>query len=363
MIFISGGRTLIKKAWILVWLLLLADISSALAQETGTTGKGPQSPGQDQLINKLDDMQKKIDQLEAESKARKKLQITDVEKQEKEKEVLTAAGKEYSLQNKGTLELEYSLAFDYSSRDQVKEALSIERMYDYTLTHTISSSYGILDNLTFNNSLPFVYRYNKVDTNDELDETDIGDISVTFQFEPVKKPAGGYSVILIAGASLPTGRSPYKIDPKNELSTGNGTYAYSAGVNVSQPIDPLVVFGGANYSYTPKVTGLNTPFGDKILQSVTPGDKISIGLGFGYALSYIVSFSQQVTMSYAKGSEYDFKQGVSSVKNASYMSASYIIGVGWRLSTKTTLFTNLVLGLTGGSDFSFSLRVPFSFVL
>ena len=353
---------MIKKAWILVWLLLLADISSALAQETGTTGKGAQSPGQDQLINKLDDMQKKIDQLEAESKARKKLQITDVEKQEKEKEVLTAAGKEYSLQNKGTLELEYSLAFDYSSRDQVKEALSIERMYDYTLTHTISSSYGILDNLTFNNSLPFVYRYNKVDTNDELDETDIGDISVTFQFEPVKKPAGGYSAILNAGVSLPTGRSPYKIDPENELSTGSGTFGYSAGVNVSQPIDPLVVFGSANYTYSQEVTGLNTPFGSQILQSASPGDKISISLGFGYALSYIVSLSQQVAYTYVKGSKYGFQQ--SSSQLASYSSAMYIIGVGWRLGTKTTLYTNLELGLTSDRpDFSFSFRVPFNFVL
>lgn len=346
----------------MVFLIFFATFFSAQAQETDTTKKSAQETAEDQLINRLEDMQKKIDRLEAESAARKKLQITEEEKEQKEKEVLTAAGREYTLLSKGTLELEYKVAYAYSSRDVIQDALNIERTYDHTITHTISGTYGILDNLSLSTSLPFVYRYNKVDTDAEMDETDVGDISITFQWEPVKKQTGGYSIILNAGANLPTGRSPYKIDPDSELSTGSGTYSYTVGFSLSQPIDPLVVFGSASYTYTQEVSGLNTPLSNQILRRADTGDEISLGIGFGYALSYMVSLSQQVAFTYIMGSDYGFQK--SSAQNASYSSAAFIIGAGWRLSTKTTLYTSLELGLTSDRpDFSFSMRVPLDFVI
>lgn len=354
-----------KEIWVTVVLcalLLLADMSSVLAQESGVAAKGTPSPGEDQLLDRLETMQKRIDQLEAESAARKKLQISDEEKQQKEKEVLTAAGREYSLRNKGTLSLEYSMSYQYNSTDVIQQALTVERVYDHTVSHTISGSYGVLDNVTVNTSIPFVYRFNRVGTEDEMQETDIGDISASVQWEPMKKKAGGYSVILNAGASLPTGRSPYEIDPNNELSTGSGTYAYTAGVNMSQPIDPLVVYGSLSFSRAKEVTGLSTSYSDSVLKSVSPGDTISVGMGFGYALSYIVSFSQQVSLSYIEGTRYSFQSETR--RTATSCSAAYNIGAGWRLSTKTTLYTSLVLGLTSNQpDFSFSLRIPLDFVM
>ena len=353
------------KTWTVVWLfflLPLTDISSALAQETGTTGKGIESQGQSQLINKLEDMQKKIDKLEAESTARKKLQSSDEEKQQKEKEVLSSAGREYSLQARGTLELEYGIGYVYNSTDVIQQSQSIEKTYDHTITHTITGSYGILNNLSFRTAIPFVYRYNQIGTKDEQDESDIGDISVSLSCEPLTKPFAGCSVIVNASVALPTGKSPYKIDPSSELSTGSGNYAFTAGLSLSKPLDPMVVFGSVSYTYSPGVRGIDSLFSGQTLKDAYPGDTISVGAGFGYSISYVVSFSQQVAYTFVNGSKYKFQ--TSSAETAAYSSAAYVLGAGWRVSTKTTVFTSLEIGLTSDRpDFSFSVRVPINYVL
>ena len=61
------------------------------------------------LLDRIDELEKKINELTEESRARRKLQITEQEKQSKEKDVLEAVGREYSLDAKHTLGLDYTI--------------------------------------------------------------------------------------------------------------------------------------------------------------------------------------------------------------------------------------------------------------
>ena len=314
----------------------------------------------------MEELQKKVDKLEQEEAARKKLQITEEEKQQQETQVLTSIGREYSLLTKGMLELQYMFNYQYFAEEQIKASTEIEPTNDHLLTHTLTATYGMLDNLSASMNIPFVYAYNKVGTSSAIDQTDIGDISAGLQYQPIKQTKGGPAIIINSIISTPTGRSPYKINTENELSTGNGVYMYSLGTNFSQPIDPLVLFGNIGYLHRQHLSSLSQQLTingtSVVLNKVSLGDSVSIGFGFGYALSYMVSISQQISIQYIKGATYTFATAKS--KQAAYTSAVYTIGSGWRISPKTSIFTNLDIGLTPDQpNFAISFRVPFDFAL
>jgi hypothetical protein len=67
----------------------------------------------------------------------------------------------------------------------------------------------------------------------------------------------GFRTTVSCSGRLPTGRSPFDINPETELSTGNGYYALSAGANFSKQVDPVVLFWNLGLTYPFKLTGLN----------------------------------------------------------------------------------------------------------
>ncbi|MBN2299430.1 MAG: hypothetical protein JXM72_12590 [Deltaproteobacteria bacterium] len=342
--------------WILILIIMTIPFTNLLASEDENSTRDQR------LIDKIEELEKQVKELTEESKARKILKITDEEKAEKEKEVLSAAGRSYTLLAKGSLELDYRFSYDYAASDSVREAFEIERTYNHTITHTLSSTYGVFDNLSLNVNLPFVYRYHKLDTVDEMDETDIGDISFSLQFQPMKSEKGSYAAIFNFSVVTPTGRSPYKINTETELSTGSGLFSYQAGMNISKSIDPLIVFGSINYSYRQTLTGLDQQFSGSILEKVEPGDSVTVGIGYAYSLSYRVSFNQQFQYSFAYGSKYSFAGATA--ESPSRSSATLLFGTGWKVSSKTSFYINLGIGLTRDDpDFTLSVRVPFEFIL
>lgn len=339
-------------------------------QAAGQALKQPRPPSQvtpdkNDIPARIEALQKQVDKLEQEAAARKKLQMSEEEKKKSETEVLTAVGREYTLLGKGKFELEYRLSYDYNALDQIGEFLDVEHTYDHTITHTITSTYGIRNNFSLNMSLPIVYRYNQIGTSTEKDTVDLGDISAGFQYQPIKQTKDGSSFIINAIVSTPTGSNPYKINSDTEISTGNGVYLGSLGVNWSKPIDPMVIFGNIGYIYKNPLSDLHThmTMGESSveLKRVELGDSISMGFGFGYSISYLVSMSQQLSLSYVTGSKYRFTGTTS--KSGAYTSAAYIIGSGWRVGSKTNIYTSLEIGLTPDRpNFGISLRVPLNFV-
>lgn len=316
------------------------------------------------LINKIEELEGKLNKLTEESSARKKLEITEEEKQEQEKQVLEAVGDEYTTESQHTLSLDYSASYSYSPAEAVQtEPLAVKDVADHTLRHTIGLGYALLDNLSMSMSIPFVYRYHKMGTSEQKETTNIGDISIGLGFAPYQAKAGEVNASIGLSTWLPTGSSPYKINSDTDLSTGSGGYGFSVSGSFSKQIDPIVAFWNVGFSYAFPITDIkhyvNSTY---ILEKVTPGNSYSAGAGIAYALSYKVSLNLGFSYSYSKSSTYEYENLPTDTKSADSISSSMSFGFGWRVSSKTTLSFGLGYGLTG-SGFGLTFRAPFSFVL
>lgn len=334
-------------------------------QKQGTEKKAPEK--QD-LLKKIEELEDKINKLTEQNRARQKLEVTEKEKEEKEKEVLEAISRDYTLDPAHTLGIDYTFNYNYDPAETITDQRVLERRADHTITHAITTTYSILDNLSVNNSIPFVYRYTKMGTKDELDQTDIGDISLGLGFQPYRAKSGQVRTTLGLNATLPTGRSPYKINPDEELSTGDGVYSGSFTGSFSKELDPVVAFWNLGYSHSFPVSNLNhvTATENIVLDKVVLGDTISFAAGLGYAMSYQVSVNAAFNYSYELSTTYTLKNTVSNLtqdtESGDSVSGGLSLGVGWRASEKTTLSFGLSYDLVG-SSFSLSVRAPFSFVL
>jgi hypothetical protein len=322
------------------------------------------APPATQLEERIKTIEKELKTLREQAEARKKLEITTKEKEQKEKEVLSAAGRQYTLLGKGTLGAEYSFSYAYYSYDVLREAASIEHHSNHNLTNAVYIEYALLDNLTFNSNLPFVYKYDRSGTSESKDVNDLGDVSVGVQWQPVKTGGRFPAAIFQATFTLPSGRSPYDINPEQELSTGLGYYSAGAGVTLSQTIDPIVAFGSVNYSHNFNIRSLDQHYSSgRVLTGVDPGDAVTLNLGIGYALSYKVSLNLSYQYSYYFSTSYHW-QDAGATSAAAYSSSIFSVGTGWRISPKRSIYLKVGIGLTNDDpDFTFSFRLPFQFAL
>lgn len=347
----------------LLRVLVILNICLCLAISNVSAQEVQEGSGTDQLIKRIDELEKEIIELRESERARRKLEITQEEKVEKEKEVLDAVSREYTLDPKHSLGIDYSLSYSYSPSDQITNQLVISHRADHTVKHDISVSYGILDNLSMSMGIPFVYRYNEYGTDEELDETDIGDIHFGVGFQPYRSEAGEIRTTCSLGVTLPTGRSPYEINTDTELSTGSGKYSFSAGASFSKQVDPVVFFWKIGYSHSLDLTGLDYIVSDTYtLEGVNPGDSYSVSLGLAYAMSYSVSMNMSFGYSYGFSSTYSYKELLNKIKSGDSASGSFSIGVGYKIARKTTISISLGYGLTG-SGFTLTTRIPFNFVI
>ncbi|WP_300673960.1 hypothetical protein [Desulfoluna sp.] len=320
----------------------------------------------DLLNKKLLILEEKLLQMEKENDIRRELQSTDEEKEGSTEDVLSAAGRAYTLMREGAIGLEYSFKYTGYSYDSIEDASRVEHNAMHSLTNAMLIEYPHKDNVTLSMYLPYVYKVNSQTNAKAKDVTDFGDVSFNFQWQPIKAGGGTASKIISGSLVCPTGRSPYKIDSATEMSTGSGGYAVSAGLNLSKPIDPLVAFGSLNYQHGFDITGLNYKTGTQgeagiYLREVQPGDTYSYSMGIGYSLSYKVSLNLSYQYSYSMKTYYDWV-GTDDTKSESAMSSTFSIGTGWNLSPKRSVNVKLNFGLTNNDpDFSVSVRVPFEF--
>ncbi len=357
-----------KHALLAGLMLIFMMISSSVLFADDQTKK---DDSQQELLDRIDTLEKELQKLEEEGKARKSLEVTEEEKGEKEKEVLEAVSREYTLSTQGTLSIDYSIGYSYAPTQTIyttAQALQLQSTANHTITNSIYTSYSILDNLTTSLSLPIVYRYDKEGTDQSLSETDVGDISMGFGFQlpsQLKIPAGIRSTYSF-GIIFPTGRSPYKINPNTELSTGGGEYIVSFGGSFSKQVDPVVVFWSLGIGY-PLGIGLrnlnyqepNTTYTlDKVKAPLT----YSLSMGMGYALSYANSINMSFNYSYAQSTTLIYKELTSPVKTGDSVSASFGVGMGFTVTPKTTASVSLAYSLLN-AGFSLSTRIPFDFVM
>lgn len=79
--------------------------------------------------------------------------------------------------------------------------------------------------------IPLVVKY---DTQDELNASGFGDISVTGRWQPFAYVPGKMSTTVFGTFTSKTGVSPYEIDINEQLSTGSGYYSLGGGASLQR---------------------------------------------------------------------------------------------------------------------------------
>jgi len=284
------------------------------------------------------------------------------------KQTLTAVDKQYSLIKRGKIAATYDLSYTYIGQEKINADISsgqltlfnIENDSSHAITNTLSLDYGVRDNLTASLTLPFVSKYSENPAYDGMSHS-LGDIGIGARFQPFETRRGKPSLTITSNLRLPTGKSPFKVDANQDLATGSGVPSLSAGVNVNHIVDPVALFGSVNFTYNGTAKDLAQIRNGRVLTRVEPGHSFGFGLGFAYALSYGISTSVSIQESISRGTKLRFADG-STAKTKTQTSGMLNLGLGYRVSPKTTINITAGIGLTNDSpDFTLGLSMPLSF--
>jgi hypothetical protein len=284
------------------------------------------------------------------------------------KQTLTAVDKQYSLIRRNQLSVTYDLSYAYVGEERIVTDLAngsttlfnIENTSSHTVTNTFSADYGLLDNLTGNVTLPLISRYSDNNLSNGISNS-LGDLSLGARWQPFEARRDTPNLTVTTNARLPTGRSPFKIIAGSGEATGSGVGAFSAGLNVNKIVDPVALFGSLNFTASLPAKHLYQVNGTRILTRVQPGNSVGFGMGFAYALSYGISTTISFQEAISAGSKLRFADGLEA---KTHMQTSSILnmGLGYRVSPKTTVNVSVGIGLTQDSpQFTIGMNLPLNF--
>ncbi|WP_035358654.1 putative pilus system protein FilC [Acinetobacter calcoaceticus] len=289
-------------------------------------------------------------------------------------EVFTSNERQYSLIKRGVISAYYDLDYTYYRDTRIDLALAddssqlnrlrIEEDANHTLTNSFTVQYGLLDNLTFSATVPFVAKSEIVR---DTTAAGLGDISFGARWEPFPLKQGRLPLVLFGNVSTKTGDSPYEIG-LDELSTGKGYYSVGVGASTRKYIDPVVLFASASANYGFKETGLDQARGSgakgpRILTSFDPGISGGFSFGFAYSFNYDVSLTMSYQQSFNMDAEFEFNNGDESYKSPDQSSAMLSFALGVRVSPETIVNGTVGIGLTEDApDVSLGLSFPLDFI-
>ena len=284
------------------------------------------------------------------------------------KQTLTAVDKQYSLIRRNQFQLTYDVNYTYIGQEKITTDLAsgnvtlfnIENTSSHTITNTFSGDYGLLNNLTGNVTLPVLSRYSEATVDSGVSNT-IGDISVGARWQPFEARRDTANITFNSSLRLPSGRSPFKIIAGSGQATGGGVTALTAGVNANRIVDPVALFGSLSYTYSAPAKDLYQTNGTRILTRVQPGGTMAFGMGFAYALSYDISTTVSFQEAISAGSKLRFADAFEAKTNTQ-TSGILNLGLGYRVSPKTTVNITVGIGLTTDSpNLSLDVNLPLAF--
>ncbi|MYM65579.1 transporter [Pseudoduganella sp. FT55W] len=271
------------------------------------------------------------------------------------KQTLTAVDKQYTLIRRNQLSVTYDLSYNYIGEDRIVTDIgngsatlfNIENNNSHTVTNSFSADYGVRDNLTANITLPLISRYADTAARSGMSNS-IGDIGIGARWQPFEARRDQPGLTVTGNVRLPTGRSPFKIIAGSGEATGSGVGAATVGLNVNKIVDPVALFGSVNFTASLPAKDLWQVNGSRILTRVAPGPSVGFGLGFAYALSYGISTTISFQEAISAGSKLRFADGLEA---KTHMQTSGILnmGLGYRVSPKTTVNFSVGIGLTPDS--------------
>jgi len=284
------------------------------------------------------------------------------------KQTLTAVDKQYTLIRRNQLSLTYDVSYSYVGEDRIVTDIgngsatlfNIENNNSHTVTNTFSADYGVRDNLTANVTLPLISRYADTAARSGLSNS-IGDIGVGARWQPFEAKRDQPGLTVTGNVRLPTGRSPFKVIAGSGEATGSGVGAATVGLNVNKIVDPVALFGSVNFTASLPAKNLWQVNGSRILTRVAPGPSVGFGLGFAYALSYGISTTISFQEAISAGSKLRFADGLEA-KTHMQTSGILNLGLGYRISPKTTVNFSVGIGLTPDSpNLIVGMNVPLNF--
>jgi hypothetical protein len=327
------------------------------------------SPGEEEpaTSHELQALEEEIETLKGQMKSlldaeeiRGELTESTDEKENRDDEILDAAGRNYTLMTKGGFGFEYKLDYTYFAYDTITEINVIEHNSNHTIINTFTIEYPMQDNLTLEAAIPFVYEYDAVGRSDSKHVTDFGDVRFGMSYQPIKSGGKIPSVILNTALTCPMGRSPYEVNPELDLSTGSGGYSVEGSVSLSKAIDPIMAFGTLSYDYRFPIKDIDHKIGSYTMDRYDRGDSLGVSVGLGYSVSYITSVTLGYSYSYSFKSKRYYKEGLVQ-EYPTQTSSSLSIGSSWRLSKKLRVNATLQIGLGNSEYFSLSFRLPMEF--
>lgn len=284
------------------------------------------------------------------------------------KQTLTAVDKQYSLIRRHQIQVSYDLSYSYIGQEKIITDLAgggltlfdIENTSAHIITNTFSADYGVLDNLTGNVTMPLIAKYAETGSGSGLSHS-LGDLGLGARWQPFEARRDAPGLTVTSNLRLPTGRSPFKIIAGSGEATGGGVTSVSAGLNINRIVDPVALFGSFNVTGSVPAKHLWQVNGTRVLTKVAPGMSVGFGMGFAYALSYGITTTVSFQEGISAGSKLTFADGLVAKTN---MQTSGILnlGLGYRVSPKTTVNLSVGIGLTPDSpNLTVGLNLPLAF--
>jgi hypothetical protein len=267
--------------------------------------------------------------------------------------------------------------------------IAIENVESDTLTHNLALRYGLNPRLGLSLDVPYIARrtvYQKggaggsaaAIAQEETQGYGLGDVSLNANYKVLTEGGMRPETVLTMGVTAPTGREPYGIAWEvlerdddgfirfavpTEEPTGNGVWQANVGLSAIKTADPAILFANIGYihPFTASFDDLdNNP------DTVNPGD-VSLGRSFYIGAGVAFAFNQRTSLSISfsnrlsarartRNEGEDWVKIIGSDANA----ATFNLGVTYALNPRTTLVTQLGIGLTPDApDFSLSFKIPY----
>ncbi|OJW44359.1 MAG: hypothetical protein BGO60_01485 [Thiobacillus sp. 65-1059] len=310
-------------------------------------------------------------------------------------DVATVFSQPSILTPKGTFVFDPSLQYSFSSSDRVTVvgfsvlnavligAIDVRSVNRNNLIATLGGRYGLTNRLEIEARVPYIYRRDDslsrrisgsaIDESFNSDGSGIGDIELAARYQ-LNVPTGD-APFYVAGLRLKTrtGKDQYEVAydtdfnlPK-ELPTGSGFYSLQPSLSMVLPADPVVFFGGINYTWNIKRdVNASIPFTNssgtvttRSIGEVDPGDSLGLNVGMGLGLNERSSFSLSYEHTWIDKTRLDGKVADGSMW---VQLATLQAGFSYRLNKRTNFNLSIGAGLTDDTpDTTVTLRLPIRF--
>jgi len=310
-------------------------------------------------------------------------------------DVATVFSQPSILTPKGAFVFDPSLQYSFSSSNRVTVvgfsvlnavligAIDVRSVNRSNWIATLGGRYGLTNRLEVEARVPYIYRSDDslsrrisgsaIDESFSADGNGLGDIELAARYQ-LNVPTGD-APFYIAGLRLKTrtGKDQYEVAydtdfnlPK-ELPTGSGFYSLQPSLSAVLPADPVVFFGGINYTWNIKRdVNASIPFTNSLgtvttrsIGEVDPGDSIGLNFGMGLGLNERSSFSLSYEHTWIDKTKLD---GQTADGSLSVQLATLQAGFSYRLNKRTNLNLSIGAGLTDDTpDTTVTLRVPIRF--